>query len=564
MSEDPTLPRQAAIPELRAAQRWNIVWVVPVVALLLGTWLLYRNFATQGPRAGVRFDTADGIVAGKTEVRCRSVRVGVVKRVKLADDLKSVMTYLELDSDAENLLRSGTRFWVVRPRFSVTEFSGVDTLISGSYIELDPGPTSGSPQVDFVGLESPSATSHSVPGQRLVLTAEETGSLSIGSPIYYRGFEVGRIDGRRLDRDGSKVTYDVFISEEYSQLVRENSRFWNTTGLDISAGSEGFKLRTPSLQAMLSGGVSFGVTAGDEPGKVAEDGRVFPLYPDEDSARNSAFNPRLKYLLLFDQTVRGLTQRAPVEFRGIMIGRVAGISFDLAPATGDSRIPVLIEIDPDLMWPETAREMTKPDAEYLKEAVAKGLRAALKTGSLITGSLFVDLDYYEDAAPEKLGISGEYITIPTVSSGFAQMEAKLSAILDKIQALPIDKAVTEFTAAASEAKTTLAESRAALKEIETTVAAARKTLEDPQFRELPAGLRKTLEELQKSVASAGPDGAVQGDLLRTLDELRAALRSMKTLTTTIDEKPNSLIFGRDSSGNPTPKAPPKATRPTGH
>lgn len=560
MSEDPTPPQAVATPEFRAAQRWNIVWVVPVVALLLGTWLLYRSFAAQGPRAGVRFDTADGIAAGKTEVRCRSVRVGVVKKVKLAENLKSVLTYLELDSDAENLLRNGTRFWVVRPRFSVTEFSGVDTLISGSYIELDPGPPGGSPQTEFVGLESPSATSHSVPGQRLLLTAEETGSLAVGSPIYYRGFEVGRIEGRRLERDGTKVTYDVFISEEYSHLVRENTRFWNTTGLDISAGSEGFKLRTPSLQAMLSGGVSFGVTDGEEPGKVARDGMVFTLYADEDAARHSLFNPRLKYLLLFDQTVRGLAEKAPVEFRGIMIGRVAEISFDLAPAAGDSRIPVLIEIDPALMWPETAREMTKPDAEFLKEAVAHGLRASLKTGNLITGSLFVDLDYYEDAAADKLGISGEYITVPTVSSGIAQMAVKLSAILDKFQALPIDKAVSEFAAAASEAKTTLAESRTALKEIETTLAAARNTLDNPQFRDLPADLRKTLDELRKSVASVGPDGAVQGDLLRTLDELRAALRAMKTLTTTLDEKPNSLIFGRDSSGNPTPKAP----RQSGH
>ena len=566
MSDNPTspAPKKAATPEIRAAQRWNIVWVVPVIALLLGAWLLYRNFGAQGPRAGVRFDTADGIIAGKTEVRCRSVKVGVVKKVKLASDLKSVMTYLEMDSDAETLLRTGTRFWVVRARFSVTQFSGVDTLISGSYIELDPGPPGGSLQTDFVGLESPSATSHSVPGQRLLLTAEDTGSLSVGSPIYYRGFEVGRIEGRRLERDGAKVTYDVFISEEYSQLVRENTRFWNTSGLDISAGSEGFKLRTPSLQAMLSGGVSFGVTPGEDPGKVAQDGMDFPLYPDEDAARHSAFNPRLKYLLLFDQTVRGLTEKAPVEFRGIMIGRVAGISFDLAPATGDTRIPVLIEIDPALMWPETAREMIKPDAEFLKDAVTKGLRAALKTGSLLTGSLFVDLDYYEDTAPAKLGISGEYITIPTVSSGFAQMEAKLSAILDKIQALPLDKAIAEFAAAASEAKTTLAESRAALKEIETTLAAARKTLENPQFRELPADLRKTLEQLQKSVASIGPDGAVQGDLLRTLDELRAALRAMKSLTNTLDEKPNSLLFGRESSGNPTPKAPPKSSRGSGH
>lgn len=531
------------------------MWVVPLIALLLGAWLIYRNFAAQGPVASVRFDTADGIVAGKTEVRCRSVKVGVVKKVKLADDLKSVLTFLEFDSDAERLLRSGTRFWVVKPRLSVTEFSGAETLITGAYIELDPGVPEGEKQTEFRGLEIPSATNSGVPGLRLLLTADEAGSLTVGSPIYYRGFEVGRIEGRSLGGKDLKITYNAFIGEEYSPLVTENTRFWNTSGIDISAGADGIKLRTPSFQAMVSGGVSFGVTEGMEPGKPAADGMNFTLYRNEDAARNSSFNPTLKFLLLFDQTVRGLSEKAPVEFRGITIGRVAEISFDLVPAAGDMRIPVLIEIDPVLMRPETARQMTSPDSEFLKEAVGKGLRAALKTGSLITGAMFADLDYYEDAAPATLGKAGDFITIPTVSSGLAQLEAKLTAILDKIQALPIERTMTEITATATEIKTTFAESRASLDEIKGTAAAARKMLEDPEFRGLPAELRETLENLRKSVASIGPDGAMQGDLLRTLDELRASLRAIKSMTTTIDEKPNSLLFGRESSGNPTPKAP---------
>lgn len=542
-------------PEFRAAQRWNVVWVVPIVAMLLGAWLLYRNFSSQGPQANVRFDTADGISAGKTEVRCRSVKVGVVKDVKLADDLKSVRTHLEFDPDAERLLRDGTRFWVVKPRLSATEFSGVGTLITGAYIELDPGPPDAATQNDFIGLETPSSTNRSVPGRRLVLTAEEAGSLTVGSPVYYRGFEVGRIEGRALGANGLKITYNAFIEEAYSGLVTDNTRFWNTSGIDISAGADGFRLRTPSFQAMLTGGISFDVTAGEQPGKSAKDGMIFTLYRDEDAARHSAFNPTLKFLLLFDQTVRGLTEKSPVEYRGITIGRVAEISFDLVPEAGDMRIPVLIEIDPTLMRPETARQMTKPDSEYLKEAVSHGLRAALKTGSLLTGALFVDLDYYDDITPAALGKAGDFITIPTISSGFAQLETKLTAILDKIQALPIDKTMADFAAAAVEAKTTLVDSRAALKEIETAAAAARKTLDDPAFRALPADLRASLDQLQTTLASVGPEGAIQGDLQRTLDELRASLRSLKSMTTTIDEKPNSLLFGRDSSGNPTPKAP---------
>lgn len=554
MNEEPT-PIPAATPEVRRAQRWNIVWVVPLVALLLGGWLLYRNFAAQGPVARVRFDTADGIYAGKTEVRCRSVRVGIVKNVKLADDLKSVLTYLEFHPDYDALLRSGTRFWVVKPRLSATEFSGVGTIITGAYIELDPGPPDAKRHSLFKGRETPPATNRSVPGRRLLLTAEQAGSLSVGAPIYFRGFEVGRIEGRQLAEDGLRVTYNAFISEEYSRHVTENTRFWSTSGIDISAGADGFKVRTPSFQAMVSGGVSFGVSAGEEPGKPATDGASFTLFRDEDAARQSTFNPTLKFLLLFDQSVRGLSEKAPVEFRGITIGRVAAISFDLVPGPSDPRIPVLIELDPTLVRPETAVEMTKPDSVFFSEEVGKGLRAALKTGSFITGAMFVDLDYYPEADPARLEKSGDHTTFPTVSSGFAQLEAKLTAILDKVQAMPIEETMADIAAAAAEAKTTIAESRATLKEIEATAAAARKTLENPEFRGLPADLRKSLDELQKSVASVGPESAVQGDLLRTLDELRASLRSLKSVTNTIDEKPNSLLFGRDSSGNPAPKAP---------
>ncbi len=545
----------AVTPEVRRAQRWNIVWVVPLVALLLGGWLLYRNFAAQGPVARVRFDTAEEIYAGKTEVRCRSVKVGIVKDVELADDLKSVLVFLEIEHASEGLLRRGTRFWVVKPRLSAAEVSGLGTLIQGAYIELDPGPQDAERDSFFRGLETPSATNRNVPGRRLTLTAEEAGSLSVGAPIYYRGIEVGRIEERKLDESGQQVAYDAFISEKYSHLVTQNTRFWNTSGIDISAGADGFKLRTPSFQAMVSGGVSFGVTEGDVAGAPAADGMSFPLFRDEDAARLSTFNPTLKFLLLFDQSVRGLSQKAPVEFRGIPIGRVAEISFDLVAGADDPRIPVLIELDPSLVRPETAREMTKPDSVFFSEEVGKGMRAALKTGSLLTGAMYVDLDYYAEAVPAKLGKSGEHTTFPTISSGLAQLEAKLTAILDKVNALPLEATVAEITAAAAEAKTTLAESRATFKEIEATAAAARQTLEDPKFRSLPADLSKSLEALQKSINSMGPDGAVQGDLLRTLDELRATLRSIQATSSTIDDNPNSLLFGRDSSGNPKPKAP---------
>ncbi len=545
---DPT-PTPAAEPEYRAAQRWNIVWVVPVIALLIGGWMIYHNFSSKGRVARVGFETADGIAAGKTDIRCRSVKVGVVRTVKLTDDLQSVVVTLELDLDSERLLRKGSHFWVVRPRVSTTDISGLGTLLTGAYIELDPGPDNGVEVNDFEGLETPPATNRNIPGRRLVLTADEAGSLVAGAPIYYRGLEVGRIESRKLDENGNTVTYDAFIRKEYSTLVKTNSRFWNTSGININAGADGFKIRTPSFQAMVSGGATFSVPEGLQAGKPAEDGAKFTLFADEDEANGSTFNPTMKYLLLFEQSVRGLTRAAPVEFRGIVIGRVADISLDYLKTAEDSRIPVLIEIDPSLMRRENAEKIMNPDSEFLRSAVQQGLRASLKTGNLLTGALFVDLDYYKDAIPAELSKVGDLTILPTVSSGLAQLETKVTAILDKIQAVDIDGTVKKFGATADEAAI-------ALKEIKETAASARKTLESAEFAQLPSDLRAALASVDKSVSSVGPNGPIQGDLLRTLEELRAALRALKAVSTTVDEKPNSLLFGRDSSGNPIPKAPP--------
>jgi paraquat-inducible protein B len=550
VSEEPTT---AATPELRAAQRWNVVWVVPILALLIGGWLLYRNISSKGPEVRLRFETADGIVAGKTELRCRSVTVGKVTRVELTEDLGSVYVFCTLDSGYGDLLRKGSRFWVVRPRVSAADISGLGTLLTGVYIEMEPGTGPKGP-TKWKGRETPPATSRSVPGLRLTLFSEEAGSLSVGAPVYYRGYEVGRVESRRLDMDGRRITYEVFIQEEYRMLVRENTKFWNTSGIDVSAGVDGFKVRTPSFQAMVSGGVSFAIQDGVKPGTIAQDGTSFELHEDLDAAASSTFEPTLQLLLLFDQSVRGLSTEAPVEYRGIVIGRVNNISFDYVPDPENRQVPVLVEVDPRLL--RAIGDVTSREDEILLlgDAVSNGLRASLKTGSLLTGAMYVDFDYYPADKPAELGYKGDFPVVPTMPSGFAQLEVKLASVLDKIDKLPLNDAVSEITSAAKETATTVAEARKALEEIEKVAAAAKVTLEGEDFKNLPTDLRRTLTELERALASVGPDGNVQGDLLRTLDELRGALRSIDGLADSIKEKPNSLLFGKDDSGNPRPKA----------
>lgn len=515
--------------------------------------MLYKSISSKGPEVRIRFDTAEGIEAGKTEVRCRSVNVGKVNRVELAPDLNSVLVYCTMDAGNEILLRKGTRFWVVRPRVSAADISGLGTLLTGVYIELEPGTGALGPR-KWKGRETPPATSRSVPGLRLTLVSEEAGSLSVGAPVYYRGYNVGRVESRKLDPDGRRVLYEIFIREQYRNLVSENTKFWNTSGIDVAAGVDGFKIRTPSFQAMVSGGVSFAVPDGMEPREPAKDGSIFELHADEDEAASSTFEPTAQLLLLFEQSVRGLALNAPVEYRGIRIGHVTNISFDYVPDRDNQKVPVLVAIDPRILRPNGSVTPAEDEIPMLGDAIRKGLRATLKTGSLLTGAMYVDFDYYPEEEPLELGYKGDFPVVPTLPSGFAQLEVKLAAILDKIEKLPLEEAMANITKAADEAATTAADARSALKEIEKAAAAAKVTMDDPDFKKLPADVRQTLAELDKALSSVGPDGNIQGDLLRTLDELRSAIRSMESMTDVIKDKPSSLLFGKEDSGNPKPKA----------
>lgn len=530
-----------------------MVWVVPILAILIGGWLLYKNLGSKGPEIQILFETADGIAAGKTEIKCRSVSVGKVSKIELSQDLKSVIVYCVLNNGTESLLSKGTRFWVVRPRVTAADVSGLGTLLTGAYIELEPG-SGASGGKKWEGLETPPATSRSIPGRRLILVSEEARSLSVGSPVYYRGFEVGRVESRNLNLDGRRIEYEVFIVEKYQNLVTRNTRFWNTSGIDVSAGVDGFKIRTPSFQAMVSGGVSFAVPEGLPAGKVINDGAIYDLHRDADSAASSTFNPTLQLLLLFDQSVRGLGKNAPVEYRGITIGRVRNISFDYVPELDNQKVPVLVEIDPSLLRASRPEDAEDEGLAQLGDAIHKGLRATLKTGSLLTGALYVEFDYYPEELVEELAYKGEFPVVPTLSSGFAQLEVKLASILDKIDKLPLDDAVKQIARAADQTATTLVEAKGAIEEVQLVAKAVSETIDNPEFKKLPEDLRKTVIELERSMVSLGPDGMMQGDLLRTLDEFRSAMRSMEALSNTIKEKPNSIFFGKENSKNPRPKA----------
>ncbi len=527
---DPEPPRAPVTPPRRGL---SPIWIIPVVAALLGLWLVYKHFSEKGPEVTVTFEDAEGITAGKTPVLCRNVNIGTVGNVALTKNLKGVVVNLDMTRESTDLLKTDTQIWVVKPRYGGSGISGLGTIVSGSFLELQPG-VKKTDRRSFTGLENPPVTPPGVPGLRLKLIAEQAGGVNPGSSIIYKGLSIGKIETRTFHPENGQVEFGAFISGDYSRLVSKDTKFWNLSGIDLQVGANGFQLRSGTLESLISGGVTFSDPEDKNTStKTLSDGMSFTLYDSFSDATREHLNPILPYLLLFTESVRGLSNDAPVEFRGIRIGTVMGISFRYLPDDPEHRVPVLIKLDPHLLVELPSDDFTEA-RNFMAQNVEKGLRASLKTGSYLTGQLYVDLDFVKDTPPATVAKNRGYFILPTAGSGLGQIEEKVSALLDKFKALPLEATVAN-------ANDLLAQFKGVAQHLDTILAS-----KDTQ--NLPTALRADLGELQKTLAGYNDKSDFYQGLSGTLRQLDDTLRSLRGLTETLERKPNSLIFGKPSGG----------------
>ncbi|MGI8891241.1 MAG: intermembrane transport protein PqiB [Chthoniobacterales bacterium] len=510
----PNSPRLT--PVVKKTRRFSPIWIIPLVAALLGIWLAVKYISERGPKIEVTFETAEGVVAGKTPILCRSVNIGVVDSIQLTKDLRGVVVKMQMTSEADRLLVKDTQIWVVRPRYGAAGISGLSTLVSGSYIELEPGLSKES-RTEFIGIEQPPVTPKGVPGLRVTFVADDAGSIAPGTPIVYKGLSAGRIELRKFLVAKGKIEFGAFIFKEFAPLVRKNTKFWNVSGIDVQIGADGLQLHAGTLESLIVGGITFGQPDGALSAPHVDDGANFVLYNSFADTKKFVMANSLPYMLLFSGSVRGLNEDAPVEFRGVRIGTVNGISFQYLPNDAERRVPVLIQIDPTLITnlPTTS---TEPSEKFIADAVRDGLRASLKTGSLLTGQMYIDLDFMKDAAPATVTELAGYHVLPTGGSGLAELQEKASALLDKLQALPIEETIKEATAAI-------------------------------------ASIKAAVDDIKKTIGGYGENGPLYQKLNETLQQLDSTLKSVKELSGTIERKPNSLIFGK-----PGKVAPPKGSQ----
>lgn len=536
MSDDLVQP----IPEpvVRPPRRWvpSMVWLVPLLAALIGASLVIQALWEKGPTITVSFATAEGIEPGKTKVKFKAVDIGEVAALHLAPDRSQVLVTINLVKEASKFAVADSRFWVVRPRLAGSGVSGLETLLSGSYIGVDAG-YSEEKRDTFVGLESPPVVSSEVPGRRFVLNAEDIGSLDIGSPVFFRRIPVGHIEQTELAPDGRSLTLRIFVKAPYDHFVTTSARFWHASGIDLKIDAGGVKVDTQSLASILMGGIAFETPTGAGEVEPAPDGAEFPLAADHAEALKNPEGNAFTVLLRFHQTVRGLTVGAPVDFRGVEMGRVRSIDLTYDKQTGDFSPVVMVDVFPErLAIGEHVRGGKDSAAARVKgiaDLVRRGLRAQLRTGSLLTGQLFVALDFFPEAPPVRFDTSADPMELPTVASDLQELYQQVQSILRKLDKIPFDTL-------GQDTHKVMVGLDASLKSLD---AVLRQTDRDvlPEVRNSLKEMRQTVESLQ---AQAAADSPLQQDTRQALQGLAEAARSLKALTDTLDRQPESLLRGK--------------------
>lgn len=536
------------IPEavVQTRRQISIVWLVPVVAILIGGWLAYKAISEKGATITITFRTAEGLEAGKTKIKYKDVEVGQVEAIKLSKDLTHVEVTAEFVKGAEDYLMENTRFWVVRARVAAGEVSGLGTIFSGAYIGMDPG-KSGKPTHHFKGLEIPPVVTTGLPGRHFVLKANRLGSLDIGSPIYYRQIKVGQVVGYHLEKGGQMVHLRAFVNAPHHELVRKNTKFWNAGGLDVALDASGIRIRTESFVTLMLGGIAFDIPANAEPGAPAQEGDIFTLYERYEDIYEKASAEMNHFILQFKGSVRGLAVEAPVEFRGIKMGEVTEIKAIFDQETLTPLIVVYIETDPSV-W-QVVGETTLGENKEMEILVAKGLRAQLKTGSLLTGQLFVDLDFHPDAPPAGIKYGKKYPELPTVPAPLEMITASLNQLLNKIEKLPIEEISSSLkkTVQGAERLVNSAELKQAAGELNETLKNTRMLVKNLNSTVAPE-LNTTLQQGQKTLADIGsmvnPDTALYRELQRAIKELADAAKSIRVMAEYLERHPDALIYGK--------------------
>jgi paraquat-inducible protein B len=498
----------------------SLIWIIPILAVLVGVGLAAKAISARGPEVTLQFVVAEGLEANKTRVKFKDVAIGMVTNIALSDDHKSVRVTVRMDKQADGMIVEDTRFWVVRPRVAAGGVSGLATLLSGVYIAMDPG-KSDKASDEFVGLEVPPQVTSDTRGRLFLLKADDLGSVDVGVPVYYRRIQVGRVAGYEMQKDGKGVDVQVFVDAPYDAFVTTDSRFWHASGVNVALNSDGVKVDMQSLVSLVAGGIAFASPVDADGGEAprAAEGTVFPLHPDHTAALRVPDRVVHKYLMTFNESVRGLSIGAPVDYRGITVGEVTKI--DLRFSRDAAQFLVLVEIN---LYPERflrrTRNFDPQDAgsdrsrKVVDMMVKRGFRAQLRTGSIVSGQRYIALDFFKNEKSVSVDWGQKTPELPTQPGTLDSLEDQVLLIVESL--------------------------RKTVSHVDTLVVRLDKETV-PELNETLRDVRKTLENADQALASDSP---TQVDLRDTLREVSKAAASIRNLADMLEREPEALLRGK--------------------
>lgn len=522
--------------------RISWVWLIPIVAALVAGFLAWRTLREQGSQITISFHSADGLTAGQTKVRFKAVELGQVETVRLTSDLANVLVTVRMRREADAYLTENARFWVVRPRLSSGSLAGIETLVSGAYIEMDPGERGNDKKYEFTGLETPPAVRSGEPGTTYKLTTERLGSLASGAPVFYRDIAAGEVLDYDIGNGLGPVSLTVFVRAPYDKLVRVGSKFWNASGLSLQVGPTGLHIELASLQAVLNGGVAFDAPK-DPNAKPAPADSTFEVYKSYDDAQSAGYRNRIDFVSYFESSARGLAVGAPVDFFGIQVGTVQSVELDLNQATAQTRVKVGFQVQPERIALSSPTDGNTDPIEVARKLVARGMRAQLQTGSFLTGSMLLALNLDKNAPPAELRQqNGEWV-VPSEGGGLDNIMTSASNIASKLDRLPLDEIGANLNRTLRSASTAMA----SVGDLATHANAGL----SPAFARLPAitsSIEQAMTHANQVLTSLdrgyGKDSETQRELARAMVQVGDTARSVRQLADFLDRHPEALIRGR--------------------
>ncbi|NYE26073.1 PqiB family protein [Pigmentiphaga litoralis] len=538
---EPQTTRPVPEPARRHRKGWlpSLVWLIPIVAAVAGLSFMFNILSKHGPSVDITFRTAEGLEAGKTKVRYKDVDIGQVQSIRLVRDRTHVIVNVELTKDADTFAVEGSRFWVVKPRVAASGVTGLNTLLSGAYIGVDPG-KSEERVTDFTGLEVPPIVTTDTPGKQFVLRATDLGSLDLGSPVYYRRINVGQVVAYDLDPDGTGITLRVFVNAPYDKFVTANTRFWHASGVNVQLNADGLKLQTQSLATVVLGGVSFQASPYLPASDPAANDATFALFGDQDMALKPEDGAPTSVVMYFEQSVRGLSPGAPVDFRGVVIGQVRSIGIEFRRDKRAFVLPVVVDLYPQRLGlgSRTASGTTANDMDQkqiYEGLVRNGMRAQLRNGNLLTGQMYVAIDFFPGTKAPTLNPNGKSTLpeFPTVPGTFNELQTRIAEIVDKIGKFPFDTMGQDIAATLASLRTTMATTEQLVSTLNGKVA--------PEITATMQDARATLRAAEQTFSSDAP---LQQDVRRAMQELMRTSNSLRQLTDYLEQNPQSLIRGK--------------------